>query len=563
MNKTVHDGRGNGEPTAAARDAKSAHATAPSHNTNRHPLTGWIPLLQATLKFDGKRFAPWVAIATLLTVSSVIAYPLVFPNEADRAELATVIGANPAMGLIFGPAYDLSTIDGFNAWRSLALGGFLTAIGAIFAVTRAVREQEDTGQAELLASSVLGRESRLLVGVLVAVIGSLAAGIASGVIAALCGGSWEASLLVGATFTVTGWLFAGVAAITSQLASEAKTANSLAMITLGVLFVMRGFLYSMNSPDWAKNINPLSWILESKPAVDNNWGMLLPAVGLALLFVIVGFVLQTRRDFGQGIIPTSPGHPRGRMGSPWALAVRLNRNTLITWLCASALIGCVFGYFAGSFKDILADNPAMAHFFASGQVSPDDLVGGFATTILAMTGIILSVPGVLIALGMHAEESRERLEPVIVAYGSRVKYFLSNVALSFAASLVFMLVAGSMMALIMSNSDIGLSFGDVLAQALLTVPALWAIAGVAAAVVGARPHVIIAAWAGVFLSFGLTILGPTFNLWDWIISISPFEHVPQVLGGDPSWVGICVVGVIALVLVAVGTAGFRRRDLSK
>lgn len=45
---------------------------------------------------------------------------------------------------------------------------------------------------------------------------------------------------------------------------------------------------------------------------------------------------------------------------------------------------------------------------------------------------------------------------------------------------------------------------------------------VSVAVVGARPHVRIAAWAGVVASFALTILGPTFKLWDWILAISPF-----------------------------------------
>lgn len=134
-------------------------------------LAGTRPLLRASLRHDGIRFAPWIAIATALSASSVLVYPWILPDPLERAALAVAVAANPALGIIFGPAFDLSTVDGFTAWRSLALAGFFTALGAIFTVVRATRGQEDSGQAELLASGVLGRASRLLTGVGLALIG--------------------------------------------------------------------------------------------------------------------------------------------------------------------------------------------------------------------------------------------------------------------------------------------------------------------------------------------------------------------------------------------------------
>lgn len=125
-------------------------------------LTGTTPLLRTMIRQDGRYLAPWIVLATFLSASSVLVYPWVFSTEAERAVFATAVAANPALGLIFGPAHDLMTVDGFNGWRSLAIGGFLAALGAIFTVTRGTRAQEDSGQAELLASGVLGRESRLL-----------------------------------------------------------------------------------------------------------------------------------------------------------------------------------------------------------------------------------------------------------------------------------------------------------------------------------------------------------------------------------------------------------------
>src|SRR5262249_34972693 len=110
-------------------------------------LAGTPPLLRASVEHDGPKFAPFVALATALSASSVIAYPLISPSASSGAGLAAAVGATPALGLIFGPAYDISTADGFNAWRSLALGGFLAGLGAILLVTRATRAQEDSGQA--------------------------------------------------------------------------------------------------------------------------------------------------------------------------------------------------------------------------------------------------------------------------------------------------------------------------------------------------------------------------------------------------------------------------------
>ena len=240
----------------------SSHLTA---------VTGTTVLLRATVKHDSRGIAPWVLIIALLSASSVLAYPLVFPTQEDRAGLALAIGGNPAIGLIFGPAVDLSTAEGFTIWRALALGGFLAALGAVFAVTRATRAQEDSGQAELLAAGVLGRASRLLVGVLMGLIASLLAGVVPGVATALCGGEWESSMLLGATFTATGLMFTGVAAVAAQLGSDARTANSISIGTFGGLFLLRGFAYSVNAPVWMIWSNPLGWLTQTRPAAGNHW----------------------------------------------------------------------------------------------------------------------------------------------------------------------------------------------------------------------------------------------------------------------------------------------------
>ena len=199
---------------------------------------------------------------------------------------------------------------------------------------------------------------------------------------------------------------------------------------------------------------------------------------------------------------------------------------------------------------------------ASGAQTPADLFGAFLATILSLVGIIASIACVQIVLRVRKEELEDRVEPLIATPVSRPRYYASAVLLAFAAAATFLVVAGLIIAAFASQADIGVTFGDAIGQALATVPAVWTVIAVAVLVVGARPKVAIAAWAGVLLSFGLTLLGPTFGLDDWVLAISPYYHVPAIATGSHTWGGLAVVAVVGAVFTAAGFAGFRRRDLA-
>ena len=526
-------------------------------------MVGTAPLLRASVEHDGRRFAPWVLFTTLLSVSSVLVYPWVFPTAQDRAGLAAAIGANPAVGLIFGPAFDLSTTDGFNAWRSLALGGFLAGLGVIFTVTRVTRAQEDSGQAELLASGVMGRGARLMVGVAIGLIGSVLLGAVAGLVTVACGGGWMPSLLLAATFTATGWMFTGVAAIAAQIGSDARTANAIAVGTLGALFLLRGFAYSIKAPSWMIWVNPLGWMTETRPASGDHWWPLAPALLLTIVLLVVAFGLQARRDFGVGALAPRPGPDRGTTRSSLGLALRLNRAPFITWMIAFVALGLVFGFFTRSIHDILGSNAAVQQVLAAGATTPEALVGAFVVTVLSLVGIIASVSGVQTMLRVRSEELEDRLEPVIAAGATRSRYFASNVLVAMLIPACCLLLAGTLIAALASAANIGVGFGDVLVQAVATVPAVWTVVAVSVTVVGARPHLAMAAWIGVLLSFALTLLGPTFKLWDWILAISPFWHVPNVTVAQPDWFGLLWITLVTALFVGIGFAGFRRRDLAR
>ncbi len=70
------------------------------------------------------------------------------------------------------------------------------------------------------------------------------------------------------------------------------------------------------------------------------------------------------------------------------------------------------------------------------------------------------------------------------------------------------------------------------------------------------------AWGGVAFVFFQVMLGETLRLPDWIDSLSPFWHLPElpVQAFDPT--PAVAELVLAAALVALGLWGFRRRDVA-
>lgn len=525
-------------------------------------FAGTRPLLKVALHQDARNIAPWVLLISVLSASSVLAYAWIFPDPADRMELARSLVGNPALSLVFGPARDLMTADGFNAWRAGQLGAFFSGLMAILIVIRNSRANEDSGQAELIASGVLARGSRLAVALAMATIASVALGVVCFLLTIVSGGGLTATLILSATFTASGLMFAGVAAVTAQLGSDARTASSMAIAALGVFYVIRGYIDSSGSGDWATWLTPLGWLEETRPGSENNPWPLLLALALAVLLYVAAFVLQRRRDFGQGLIASRPGPAQAKLaGNVWGLSLKLNRGSVIFWLIAFSGLGVVFGNLATTVGDLIAQNPAMAEILAASGAEGSDLTFAFLVTILQIIAIIASVMGVQTILRIHAEEIDVRVEPLLAGSLRRGSYLASNVVVGLAGTAVAMALAGTGLALVSSARVDTIAFGDVLWQAVVTIPAVWVLVGIAVAAVGAAPGKRLVAWLAVVATFGLTLLGPTFNLPDWALDISPLRHIPNVTASAADWSGLAWLGGIAIALLVVGFAGFRRRDI--
>jgi ABC-2 type transport system permease protein len=100
-----------------------------------------------------------------------------------------------------------------------------------------------------------------------------------------------------------------------------------------------------------------------------------------------------------------------------------------------------------------------------------------------------------------------------------------------------------------------------LAAALVQLPAVLVVVGLAAALIGLAPRLASLSWLVVVWALLAGIFGPLLNLPDWAVKLSPFGWVPRVPAEDVAVLPLVGLLVLAVALVTVGLVAFRQRDV--
>ncbi|MEO9067676.1 MAG: hypothetical protein ABI281_06075, partial [Caldimonas sp.] len=108
---------------------------------------------------------------------------------------------------------------------------------------------------------------------------------------------------------------------------------------------------------------------------------------------------------------------------------------------------------------------------------------------------------------------------------------------------------------------VGSAVGHLLPAALAPIPAVWVCVGLALAVYGALPTVVVGAWGLLAAFLVLGELGPLLGLPQAVIDLSPFVHGTVLPGGDVPGAPLAALTLVAAALSVGGAAAFRRRDL--
>jgi ABC-2 type transport system permease protein len=101
----------------------------------------------------------------------------------------------------------------------------------------------------------------------------------------------------------------------------------------------------------------------------------------------------------------------------------------------------------------------------------------------------------------------------------------------------------------------------LLGSSVALAPAVWVMIGIAIALYGLVPRAAVAAWGFLGACFLLLYLGPLLSLPDWLLDLSPYEHVPLLPAADLTVGPLLALTAVAVALTAAGVVGLRRRDI--
>ena len=488
---------------------------------------------------------------------------------ADEAEL---FASTPALR-IFGVASG-ATEGATTMIRGYLLLAVLAALMSALSVVRHTRQNEETGRAELVGAAVVGRYAGLAAALIVTVGANVAVALLAGLAGMVAGQPALGSCTAGMATGGLGIVFAGVAAVTVQLSSTTRGASGLAAAVLGVAFVVSGIGNMLGHVDasglrlvsaWPAWLSPLGWGQQMRPfGGDDWWPLFLFGLAFAVLVGVAG-VLAARRDVGSGILAQRRGAAEAspRLLSPFGLAWRLQRSALLGWTVAMAGFGLVFGAISEEMKDL---EGAAADWYAR-MGGSDIALDAYQASVIEMAGMAVAIYTVQILLRMRAEEADGRLESVLAASVSRPRWIWSHLLNAGLGALLLLLAFAVSMSVGAAAvlGDLPAQLASLIAAGLVQLPAILLLAGAVVALTGILPRAAGAlSWALLLLSI---LLGPMFGaamlqLPGRAQDVSPFTHTPKLPGADFTAVPILGLIVIAAVLVAVGVASFRHRNVA-
>ncbi|MFP3988919.1 ABC transporter permease [Streptomyces sp. E11-3] len=545
--------------------ATTAKTPARSSVTGGNALAGTRTLIRFNLRRDRIRLAVWILALFLGTVGTASSLTSVYTTAEDRASAAETMDS-PAGLALNGPRHYLDdyNIGSMLSHQMLGFMAVLVGLMSVLIITRHTRGEEETGRAELVRSTVVGRHAHLAAALAVAVLANLALALllALGLTGmGIDGIDTGGSLLYGFAHAAVGITFAAVAAVTAQITAHTRAASGMALAVIGAAYVLRasGDAGSSGALSW---LTPIGWIQRTYPYVDNRWWPLALCLALAVGTAAAAFHLSTRRDVGAGLRPSRGGSPvaSDALTRPFGFALRLHRGVLIGFGTGLFLMGAMYGSILGDAEDLLKDIDQVQD--ALEEIGGATIIESFASMIMVVLSMGAAVYVVMAALRPRSEETAGRAEPLLATGLSRDRWVGSHLAVALTGGTLVLLLSGLGFGLAgaVSASDGGLVL-KLTGAALAYAPAVWVTVGVAVTIFGWFPRASTAAWVVPVYAFVVGYLGELLRFPDWLNNLSPYGHVPQLPAAELDWTPLVILSALAAGLVWLGLAGFRHRDL--
>jgi ABC-2 type transport system permease protein len=527
-------------------------------------FAGTRALVRLILRRDRVRLAIWVLVVAAAPIGITASNAALNLSPETLQAYARDVISTPAtvatLGLVFS-----ATPGGLVAWRSAMQSAILIGPASVLFIIRYTRSEEESGRRELLGSTVVGRHAPLTAALCV-VLGAnlvIACLIAAGLMAV--GLPPAGCVALGLSAATVGWVFAAVGSVAAQLTQGSGPARALGLAAFGVAYLVRVMGDAggeQGGTYWLNWLSPLGWMRLTRAFAGERWWVFGLFGALVAGLVLIAFALSARRDLGAGLLPERPGPAAASPGlrSLLALAWRLQRGALLAWTAGALLFGTLLGSIGQSMSRFVDTPELQAWATCMGAVNASD---AFLFIILYVLGQVAAAYAVMATLRMRSEEVEGRADAVLATPVRRLSWAFSHLFFAAIGPTIALAALGLTMGL-----GYGLGAGDVanqlprlLARAMVTLPAVWVMAGIATALYGLLPHFATGvSWAALGLFLALELAWELQRVSQSIFDISPFAHVHWAT--PVSLVSLIGLTLVAAVLTALGLFGFQRRDLT-
>lgn len=536
-----------------------------------HSFTGIGRLTRLALRRDRLILPMWIIgvaiLMSALAASVISAYPTPQDYASHAAANSPVLVSRLFNGTIYAVNKGVTVVS-----ESLVFMLLFPALFSAMGVVRHTRQNEEFGRSELVGAAAVGQYASLGAALLVVFGANVVTALLTGFALMAHNLDTAGSFAVGAALGGVGLAFAGIAALTAQISTSARTANALAGAVLGLAFLVRGLGDALGplSADkltadvhWISWLSPLGWCQQIFPYGSNNWWALALPAGFFGVLALIAFRMASHRDIGSGVLAPKPGlgQANKRLFSPLGLAWRLQRISFWGWFGGVLVMGLTMGAVADQVDQLLAASPSVET--ALKALGTGDLLDVYLSLVMSLMAIIATGFIAQTLLRLRAEELEGRAENILATATPRARWLLGYVIVALLGGLAIIIATGIGTALVYGiiTHTLTIKLGDLFAASLLQYAAMAAVGGIATLLVASVPRFSTTlVWSLLGSCMLVTYVGLMLKLPDWVMRLSPFQHIPAI--GEP--IPLSLLFVLAGITVgAIGLAAlrFQHRDM--
>lgn len=538
-------------------------------------FSGTWQLIKLALRRDRIKLTIWVLLLIIINIAMISSLQVAYGQPDQRAIYAMSMESS-AIGRMFGGILDGSSLGAITMVEVYVFTALFIGFMSAQTLVRHTRFNEEMGSTELIQSAQTGRYAALTAALVVVFLANLLIFFGSAIGASLQGilpvaGLW----LMFGSLALTGMSFAAATAICVQLAQTSRGANMLAVGVVIVSLIIRAIGDAMApaatigqqvNSTWLSWLSPIGWGQQIYPFTrKETWTLAIPVIFI-IITTAIAYKLLSRRDVGAGILQSKMGRDRA---SNWltknvGLAWRLTRISIIAWMVLTSLLGAMYGYIGNQFKELLTSSDMIKSYLAAGN-DEQSLMNAYYGAMISMS--VLMIVGMIIQVmqRLRTEEASGFLENILSTTKSRLCWVTSYIGLIFTGTVVLLILftlAFGIALKISTGTDWGVLI-DIGKASAVYLPTLTVFIGIAVATFGLAPSALIPiGWSYFAASFIIGQFGALFKFPQYIINLTPFSHVPDLMTASFSWLPIVLLSAVALFLNLIGIISFLRRDIT-